>query len=139
MDKIPQIAEEKLVMMMDKAQETKLQRYKVSVSVFSADISKSEEIPRWRPIDKTLHYDFSATEMFFKNRHNIAYQKDSCSFQQWVQQEAKRSILQDYEVTNRHTDTHTELHVYSRAILFYCFNIFPSHVIIIVRNQNLAI
>ena len=33
----------------------------VSVSVFSADISKSEEISRWRPIDKTLHYDFSAT------------------------------------------------------------------------------
>ena len=44
---------------------------KVSVSVFSADISKSEEISRWRTIDKTLHYDFSATETFFKNRHNF--------------------------------------------------------------------
>ena len=42
----PQIAEEQLVMTMDKAQETELQRYKVSVSVFSADISKSEEISR---------------------------------------------------------------------------------------------
>ena len=38
---------------------------KVSVSLFSADISKSEEISRWRPIDKTVHYDFSATETFF--------------------------------------------------------------------------
>ena len=57
-DKTPQIAEEQLVMTMDKAQET-------------ADISKSEEISRWRPIDKTLHYDFSANNFFFKNRHNF--------------------------------------------------------------------
>ena len=70
MDKNPQIAEEQLVMTMDKAQETELQDTKVSFSVFSADISKSEEISRWRPIDKTLHYDFSATETFLKNRHN---------------------------------------------------------------------
>ena len=34
------------------------------------------------------------------------YQKDSRSFQQWVQQEAKRSILQDYEVTDTQTGTH---------------------------------
>ena len=38
--------------------------------MFSADISKSEEISRWRSIDKTLDYDFSATETFFKIRHN---------------------------------------------------------------------
>ena len=71
MDKTPQIAEEQLVMMIDKAQETKLQRYKVSVSLFSADISKSEEIPRWRLIDKALHYDFSATKKFLKNFHDF--------------------------------------------------------------------
>ena len=71
MDKTPQIAEEKLVMTIDKAKETKLQRYKVIVSLFSADISKSEEISRWRPINKTLLYDFSATKMFFENRHNF--------------------------------------------------------------------
>ena len=65
MDKTPQIAEEQLVMMMNKVQETKLQRYKVSISVFSADISKSEEISRRQLIDKTLHYDFSTTETFF--------------------------------------------------------------------------
>ena len=55
MDKTPQIAEEQLAMMIDKAQETKLLGYKkVSVSVFSADISKSEDA--WRPIDKALDY-----------------------------------------------------------------------------------
>ena len=78
MDKTPQIAEEQLVMTMDKAQGTKLQRFlkKVSSSLFSADISKSEEIPRWRPIDKTLHYDFSATKtFFFLNRHNFVIRR----------------------------------------------------------------
>ena len=42
---------------------------KVSVSVFSADISKSEEISRWRPINKALDNIFSATKMFFENCH----------------------------------------------------------------------
>ena len=69
MEKTPQIAEEQLVMMIDKAQETKLQRYKVSISVFSADISESKEISRWQPTDKALDYDFSATKMFFENCH----------------------------------------------------------------------
>ena len=72
MDKNPQIAEEQLVMTMDKAQETKLQ---VSVSVFSADISKSEEVSRWRLIDKALHYDFTATKKFFKNCHNCSLER----------------------------------------------------------------
>ena len=42
---------------------------KASILVFSVDISKSEEISRWRPIDKDLHCDFSATKMFFEHRH----------------------------------------------------------------------
>ena len=70
MDKTPQIAEEQLVMTIEKAKDTK-----VSVSVFSADISKSEEISRWRLIDQSLHYDFSATEPFFKNCHNCLSEK----------------------------------------------------------------
>ena len=44
---------------------------KVSVSMFSADIRESEEISRWRPIDKALHCDFSATKDFSKTRHNF--------------------------------------------------------------------
>ena len=39
----------------------------------------------------------------FSKIATTAYQKDLHSFQQWVQQEAKRSILQDYKVTHRHT------------------------------------
>ena len=113
MDKTPQIAEEQLIMTMDKAQETKLQ---VSVSVFSADISKSEEISRWQLIDKALHYDFTATtcKKFFKNCHNCSSER-LAFFQQWVQQEAKQSILQDYEVTHRHTNTHTHTHTHTHT------------------------
>ena len=44
----------------------------------------------------------------FSKIATIVYQKDSRSFQQWVQREAKRSILQDYELTDRHTHTHTD-------------------------------
>ena len=62
MDKTLQIAEETLVMSLDKAQETKLQREKVSDLVFSANISNNTEISRWRPIDKGLHGCFSATK-----------------------------------------------------------------------------
>ena len=69
MDKIPQIAEEQLLMMPKKQS---FKDTKVSISVFSADmidISKSKEISRWWPIDKALDNDFSATKMFFKNCH----------------------------------------------------------------------
>ena len=64
MDKTSQIAEEQLVM----PKKQSFKDTKVSVSVLSADISKSEEISRWRPIEKALDYDFSATKMFFENR-----------------------------------------------------------------------
>ena len=89
-------------MTMDKAQETKLQRYKVSVSVFSADISKSEDI-------KYILRSFSKIP-------TIVYYRDSCSFQQWVQQEAKQRILQDWEgntQTHTHIPVHTQIHYYN--------------------------
>ena len=44
----------------------------------------------------------------FSKIATIVYQKDSCSFYNWVHQEAKRSILQNYELTDRQTHTHTE-------------------------------
>ena len=45
----------------------------------------------------------------FSKIATIVYQKDSCSFQQWVQQqEVKGSILQDYNVTHRHTCIQTD-------------------------------
>ena len=46
----------------------------------------------------------------FSKFTTIVYQK---SFQQWVQQEAKRSILQDYEVTHRHIDTHLDTYTHT--------------------------
>ena len=102
MDKTPQIAEEQLVITMDKAQETKLQRYKsYRFGVCYADISKCEEMSKWTSISLQV-----ATKMFFKNHHNFLSEGLSKRyFQQWVQQEAKRSILQDYEVPHRHTQT----------------------------------
>ena len=105
MNKTPQIAEEKLVMTMDKAREKKLQRYKISVSVFSADISKGEEISRWRPIDKTLHYDLAATETFFKNRHNCL--SEGLTF--FIAMGSKRSEIKHSPRLrgNRHTNTQT--------------------------------
>ena len=72
MDKTQRIVEEQLVMTTDKAQERKKQSFKdtkVSVLLFSADISKSEDISRWQLIDKTLHYNFSVAKTFFKNCH----------------------------------------------------------------------
>ena len=41
----------------------------------------------------------------FSKITTIAHQKNSRSLQQWVKQEAKWSILQDYEVTHRHTQS----------------------------------
>ena len=59
MDKTPQIAEEQLVMTIDKAQETK------RFVVFCWRQQKRRNFK----IDKALDYDFSATKMFFKNHH----------------------------------------------------------------------
>ena len=44
----------------------------------------------------------------FSKIATIVYQKDSHSFQQWVQQEAKQSILKDYDRGNTQTHTLTD-------------------------------
>ena len=50
--------------------------------MLSADISKSEEISRWRTIEKTLHRDFSATKTFSKitkeHRHRHTHTQTDC-------------------------------------------------------------
>ena len=78
MDKTPQVAEEQLVITWTKLMIKKqsFKDTKVSVSEFSADISKSKESSRCRPIDKALHYDFSATIDVFQNHHNCYTQTD---------------------------------------------------------------
>ena len=45
----------------------------------------------------------------FSKITTIVYQKDSRSFQQWVQKEAKQSIFQDYNVTDTHAHTYTKI------------------------------
>ena len=79
---------------------------KVSVSLFSADISKSEEISRWRPIDKTLHYDFSATETFFLFLLKTAHPQ-RLAFRKQCPRNIKIEYLQRI-VCNTHTHTHTD-------------------------------
>ena len=68
--------------------------------------------PRWQPIDKTLHYDFSATEMFFKNRHNCL--SEGLTFfpaMGSTRSEMKHSPrLRVNRQTDRHTHTHTHTH-----------------------------
>ena len=57
----------------------------------------------------------------FSKIATIVYQKDSRSFYRWVHQEAKRSILQDYELTDRQTDrqadTHTHTHTHRQIAI----------------------
>ena len=118
MDKTPQIAEEQLVMTMDKAQETKLQIYKLSFSVFSADISKSEEISRWRPIDKTLHYNFSATETFVKNRHNCL--SEGLTFFLLLGSPRSETKYSPRLRANRQTDRQTDTHTHRQIAITLC-------------------
>ena len=100
-------------MMMDKAffKKQSFKDTKVSVSVFSADISKSEEISRWRPIDKTLHYDFSATGMFFKNRHNCLL--EALTFFPAMGSTRSKTKHSPSLQGNRQTDTHTHTHTHT--------------------------
>ena len=122
MDKTPQIAEEQLVMTMDKAQEAKrLKIRKLAFRYFlmTSAKKKEEEISRWRPIDKALHYDFSATKMFFKKRHNVFIKNTHVLSSNGFQQETKRSILQDYEVTHRQIDCYNPPPTLGLIIIVY--------------------
>ena len=103
-DQTPQIAEEQLVMTMDKPRKQSFKDTKVSVSVFSADISKSEEISRWQQINKALHCDFSATKMFFNNRHKLL--SEGLTFFSAMGSTRSETKLSPRLRRNRHTHTH---------------------------------
>ena len=106
MDKTPQIAEKELVMMIDKAQETKASKiHKLAFPCFLLTSAKAKKIQDG--YQSIRIYTISLQLRCFSKIALIVYQKDTRSFQQWVQQEAKRSILQDYEVTD--TQTHRQL------------------------------
>ena len=116
-DKTPQIAEEQLVMTMDKAQKQNLKDIKVSLSMFSADISKSKEISRWRPIDKTLHCSFSATRTFFKNRHKFL--SEGLAFFPAMGSTRRERKLSPRLRKNRHTHTHTDTQTHKPIAITY--------------------
>ena len=115
MGKTPQIAEEQLVMMMDKVQEKSFKDTKLSVSVFSADISKSEEISRWRTIDKTLHCDFSATKTFFENCHNCL--SEGLTFFPSMGSTRSETKLSPRLRRNTQTRTHAHTHTHGQIAI----------------------
>ena len=85
--------------------------------MFSADISKSEEISRWRPINKTLHYDFSATEMLFKNCHNCL--SEGLTFFLLLGSSRSETKYSPRLQANRQTHTQTDRQTYTQTD---CYN-----------------
>ena len=79
---------------------------KVTVSEFSADISKSKEISRWRLIDKDLLCDFSATKTFFKNCHN--YFSEGLMFFPAMSSTRSKTKLSPCKITKEQTHTQTD-------------------------------
>ena len=85
--------------------------------MFSADISKSEEISTWQPIDKALriHCDFSATKKFFNNRHKILSEELTfCSAMGSTRSETKHSLTLQGK-----TDIHTQTDLNKIIIIDY--------------------
>ena len=83
-------------------------------------------------MDKTLHYNFSATEMFFKNRHNFL--SEGLTFfpaMGSTKSETKHSPrLQVNRQTDRHIHTHTHTHTHTQAD---CYNPPPTLGLISVK------
>ena len=80
-----------------------------------------------------LYTTISLQPRRFSKIATIVYQKDSRSFQQWVQREAKRSILQDYELTDRQTDTQTDRHTHTQTD---CYNPPPTLGLIMLTDMH---
>ena len=97
----------------DKGQSSRNKASKIRKLVFQCFLLTLAKVKKCQDGDRLirLYTTISLQVRHFKKIAKIAYQKDSRSFQQWVQQEAKRSILQDYEVT--HTQAHTQTNCYN--------------------------
>ena len=92
LNKISQVAEEALVMMINKAQEKVKKIQKLEVLCFLLTSAKAK---KFQDGDRSTRL-YNAISLQLRGFSKIAtnfYQKYSCSFQQWVQQEAKRSYL----------------------------------------------
>ena len=82
-DKTLQIAEEQLVMTIDKPKKQSFKDTKVSISLFSADISKKKKFQDGHRSTR-LNTAISLQLRCFSKIATIVHQKDSHSFQQWV-------------------------------------------------------
>ena len=110
-DETSQIAEKQLVMTMDKAQETRHQSYKSLVS-----LARPIPLQARGRVWGNACIEFVQAAIFLVN--------DVLKYHM--------IIINNYFIISK-------FHMNSRAILFYYFNIFPLHVIVIVRNRSLAI
>ena len=121
MDKTPQIAEEQLVMTMDKVQEKKAS--KIQKLAFRCFLLTSAKAKRFQDGERSirLYTTISLQLRRFSKIATTVYQKDSHSFQQWVQQEAKRSYLQDYEGTHTQTDCYNLPPTLTETVEGFCF------------------
>ena len=86
---------------------------KIQKLAFRCFLLTSAKVKKFQDGDRSirLYTTISLQLRRFSKIATIVYQKDSHSFYSWVHQEAKRSILQDYELTDRqtHTYTHTQI------------------------------
>ena len=117
MDKTPQIAEEQLVMTIGQSPRNKAS--KIQKLAFRCFLLTSAKAKKFQDGDRSirLYTTISLQLRRFSKIATIVYQKDLRSFQQWVQREAKRSILQDYELTDTHTHTQTHTHTHRQIAI----------------------
>ena len=94
---------------MDKAQKHKAS--KIQKLAFRCFLLTSAKTKEFQDGDQSIRLYTTISQQLrrFSKIATIVYQKDSRSFYQWVQQEVKQSILQDYKLTDRQTE-HTHIH-----------------------------
>ena len=102
MDETPQIAEEQLVMTIEQSPRNKAS--KIHKLVFRCFLLTSAKAKKFQDGDRSTRL-YTAISLKLRRFSKITtnFYQDSCSFQHWVQQEVKRSYLQDYEGTDTHT------------------------------------
>ena len=107
MDETPQIAEEQLVMTMDKAQEKSFKDTKLGFRCFLLTSARAKRIQDGDQSIR-LYTAISLQPRCFSEIHTYVCKKLKCSFDSGTQVEAKRTYLQFYPVTDRQTDRQTD-------------------------------
>ena len=101
----------------DDGQSPKNKASKIQKLAFRCFLLTSAKAKKFQDGDRSTRlYTYTTISLHsrrFSKIATIVYQEDSCSFQQWVQREVKRSYLKDYKVTHRHTHTHTQTDCYN--------------------------